>query len=125
MELNIPKQNENEEETEWIEVKDLEVGASINLDVKHLHLGEKALVVYSTENQGVALFHTSDYDGQTLGERALIALGQTLNIEGKTSAEEVLEAGNNASLSMTISNNAFEKDGEARTYKRITFKVQE
>ena len=123
MDLNIPKTEQEQDETEWLSAKDLKVGDSLSLNVERVHLGEKAVVFFTNDNKGLTLFHTSEYDGQTLGERALIALGQALNIEGETTAEEVIEQANDKKkLSIKISHEAFEKDGEARSYKRITFK---
>lgn len=126
MELNIPSVNEStiENETEWLSVKDLKVGEKLTLSVERIHLGEKAVCFFSPKNEALSLFHTSDFDGQTLGERSLIALGQALKVEGETTAESLIElATASKKLAITVSNEAFEKDGEARTYKRITFKV--
>lgn len=126
MDLNIPTTSEAsiENETNWLSVKDLKVGDKLTMKIERIHLGEKAVVFFSPKNDALSLFHTSDFDGQTLGERSLIALGQALKVEGETTAESLIEqASSSKKLSITVSNEAFEKDGEARTYKRISFKV--
>jgi hypothetical protein len=126
MKLNIPK-NENEApETEWIDIKSVGVGESITLSVDRVHLGEKAICFFNDEaNKALSLFHVSEYEGQTLGERSMIALGQALDMTGKkVDVEQMINQANDLeTLSMKISNTEFEKDGETRTYKRITFKV--
>ena len=126
MELNIPENDENEyPETEWIDVKSIAVGSEESLTVSRVHLGEKAVCFFDdAANKAVSLFHVSEYEGQTLGERSLIALGQTLELTGKKiDVNELIEKANaTPDLSMKIANSEFEKDGETRTYKRITFK---
>ena len=125
MELNIPTDENEYPETEWIDVKSIKVGESADLNVSRVHLGEKAVCFFDDEaNKAISLFHVSEYEGQTLGERALIALGQTLEMTGKKIQVDDLinKANETENLTFKISNSEFEKDGETRTFKRITFK---
>ena len=126
MKLNIPSEENEYPETEWLDVKEIKVGEKVSLSVDRVHLGEKAVCYFDDEaNQALSLFHVSEYEGQTLGERSLIALGQALGSTGKSvDVEALIEAANAAdNLTLSIKNDQFEKDGETRTYKRITFKV--
>jgi hypothetical protein len=129
MKLNIPeasKENDPKAETAWLNTKEIPVGESITIQVDRVHVGEKAVCFFDDDNnQAISLFHVSDFEGETLGVRALIALGQALKIEGDTDVDAILESFDEVEkATMTFSNTAFEtKDGEARTYKRITFKV--
>lgn len=125
MELNIPTDENEYPETEWIDVKAIKLGEAETLQVDRVHLGEKAVCYFDDEaNKAISLFHVSEYEGQTLGERSLIALGQALEMTGKKiQVEELVNKANEAeSLTFKIANQEFEKDGEKRSYKRITFK---
>ena len=125
MELNIPNDESEYQETEWIDVKTINVGEAETLSVDRVHLGEKAVCFFDDEaNKAISLFHVSEYEGQTLGERSLIALGQTLEMTGKKIQVEdlIAKANEQENLTFKIANTQFEKDGETRTFKRITFK---
>ena len=127
-ELNIPAASENENEGVWLD-HPTKAGESVSLTISRVHMGEKTVMVFDNENnQQISFFHVSDFEAQTQGERALIAIAQAAGIEGKTNSDDVVAAANvffaENTATLTEELRAYEHEGEARSFRAITVKVE-
>ena len=127
-ELNIPEANETDSETTWMDHPS-EVGESVSILISRIHVGEKTVCIFDdVTDKAISFFHVSDYEGQTTGERALIALAQAAGVEGKTDSDAIVTAANaffaDNPASITETLRGYTHEGEARSFRAITVKVE-
>ena len=122
-ELNVEKSESGFEEVEWVDhrVEVKNVGDSLKFNFDRIHISETAVSAFDGDEKGISFFIVSDYEGQTLGERFLIAGAKALDFEGKVNASEVMTGLNDGGNWRLILNlKGFETDeGESRTYKAL------
>ena len=127
-ELNIPAASENENSGVWLDHPTKE-GESVSLTISRVHIGEKTVMVFDNDNdQQISFFHVSDFEGQTMGERALIAIAQAAGLEGESNSDDVVAAANaffaENAATLTETLRGYEHEGEQRTFRAISVKVE-
>ena len=122
-ELNVEKGENEFEEVEWIDhrLKVKEVGDQMTFRFDRIHISDKAVSAFLGDLQGVSFFTVSDYEGETLGVRFLVACAKALELDGKVNASEVMTGLNDGGeWQLILTMKGWKTDeGESRTYKSI------